>query len=125
MDLGSSRGSCPGAGKPTLDGNNAHDHHSGDPIVEHVERRGTASARYLGDLPPAVQPPGLSINPYGNSPQLYDTQGQYRGNLNSNPYDPNRVANPYGRYGSPYSPYRQDSPNNPYGQGIGVYRNPP
>jgi len=39
--------------------------------------------------------------------------GQYIGNLNSNPYDPNSVANPYGRYGSKYSP---DSINNPYGQ---------
>jgi hypothetical protein len=88
--------------------------------------------RYLGDLPPASQPPrvyvnpyGNSLNPYGSSLQLYDSQGQYRGNLNNNPYDPSRVPNPYGRYGTPYSPYRQDNPNNPYGQGIGVYRNPP
>jgi hypothetical protein len=55
-------------------------------------------------------------------------------NLNANPYDPNSVANPSGRYGSPYSPdsinnpygtgsaYRQDSPNNPYGQGMRAYR---
>jgi hypothetical protein len=86
---------------------------------------GARQLRYLGDLPPASQPPGLYINPYGSSPLLYDSQGQYRGNLNSNPYDPNTVANPYGRHGSPYSPYRQASPNNPYGQGIGVYRNPP
>lgn len=41
------------------------------------------------------------------------SSGQYLGNLNSNRYDPNSVANPYGRYGSPYSP---DSINNPYGQ---------
>jgi len=39
--------------------------------------------------------------------------GKYLGNLNSNPYDPNSVANPYGQYGSQYSP---DSINNPYGQ---------
>jgi hypothetical protein len=36
---------------------------------------------------------------------------QYRGQLSSNPYDPNSTSNPYGRYGSPYSP---DSVNNPY-----------
>lgn len=102
-----------------------------------------AAQRYLGNLsatptlpPAAPQPPGTFNNPYGNSsnsPQLYDSRGQYRGNLNSNPYDPNSVANPYGRYGSPYSPdsinnpygagsrYHSDSPNNPYGQGMSVY----
>lgn len=45
---------------------------------------------------------------------LVDPQsGTYLGNLNSNRYDPNSVANPYGQYGSPYSP---NSINNPYGQ---------
>lgn len=48
-----------------------------------------------------------------NSPFLVSPSGQYLGNLNSNPYDPNSVSNPYGRYGSRYSP---DSINNPYGQ---------
>jgi hypothetical protein len=59
-------------------------------------------------------------NPYGttqDSPRIYAPDGKYLGNLNSNQYDPNSVANPYGRYGSPYSP---DSINNPYGQ----YGNP-
>jgi hypothetical protein len=68
-----------------------------------------------------------------NSPKLYDSQGNFRGNLNSNPYDPDSVANPYGRYGSEYSsdsinnsygagnPYNQDSPYNPYGQGLSIY----
>jgi len=105
---------------------------------------GPASAQYMGNwtsnpyLPPApMQPPGTLNNPYGtsgNSPRLYDNSGNFRGNLNSNPYDPNSVANPYGRYGSPYSPdsirnpygagspYRQDSPNNPYGSGMRIYR---
>ncbi len=104
----------------------------------------SATGQYIGNysanpyMPPApLQQPGTFNNPYGNSgnsPQLYDGQGQFRGNLNSNPYDSNSVANPYGRYGSPYSsdsinnpygagsPYRSDSPNNPYGQGMGVYR---
>ncbi|MAF84040.1 MAG: hypothetical protein CL797_08060, partial [Chromatiales bacterium] len=51
----------------------------------------------------------------------------------SNPYDPESVSNPYGKYGSEYSadsiknpyaagsPYRTDSPTNPYGKGIGIY----
>lgn len=52
------------------------------------------------------------------APALYDpSNGKYLGNLNSNRYDPNSVANPYGRYGSRYS---TDSINNPYGQ----YGNP-
>src|SRR5262249_42233762 len=103
-----------------------------------------ARAQYLGNytanpyLPPAPpQLPGTFSNPYGNSynsPQLYDSQGGYHGNLNVNRYDPNSVANPYGQYGSPYSPnsinnpygagspYRYDSPSNAYGIGMGVYR---
>jgi hypothetical protein len=77
---------------------------------------------YLGNLPQGSEPPAISANPYGKSLQLYNSRGQYRGNLGSNPYDPNAPNNPYGRHASPYSPYRQDSPNNPFGQGIGVYR---
>jgi hypothetical protein len=44
----------------------------------------------------------------------YDQQGNYRGKLSANPYDPDSTSNPYGRYGSPFSP---DSINNPYGAG--------
>jgi hypothetical protein len=67
------------------------------------------------------------------NPGRFNSQGEYRGNLNSNPYDPNSVANPYGKYGSQYSPdsinnpfgagspYSPDSPNNPYGSGMRVY----
>ena len=29
--------------------------------------------------------------------------GTYLGELSDNPYDPDSVANPYGRYGSPYT----------------------
>ena len=46
------------------------------------------------------------------SPALYDKSGNYLGNVNKNPYDPNSISNPYGTYGSPYSP---KSVNNPYG----------
>jgi hypothetical protein len=42
-----------------------------------------------------------------------DKGGKFIGNLNSNPYDPNSISNPYGKYGSRYSP---DSVNNPYGK---------
>lgn len=112
-----------------------------------------ASADYLGNYTanpyaprraspqPNEAPSGSVGNIYnnrygndGNSPKLYDSQGQFRGNLNANPYDPNSVANPYGRYGSKYSqdsinnpygagsPYQQDSPSNRYGTGMKIYR---
>ncbi len=88
---------------------------------------------YLPKAPP--QPPNTFNNPYGSSadsPKLYDSQGNFRGNVNANKYDPDSVANPYGRYGSQYSPdsinnpygagsrYNQDSPNNPYGTGMTI-----
>jgi hypothetical protein len=93
-------------------------------------------------LPPApMQPPNTFNNPYGtsaNSPKLYDNQGHFRGDVNSNRYDPNSIADPYGKYGSQYSPdsvnnpygqygspYSQDSVNNPYGQGLPVYGQQP
>lgn len=57
------------------------------------------------------------LQPLGESPRIVAPNGQYLGNLNENRYDPNSVANPYGRYGNPYSP---DSINNPYGR----YGNP-
>ncbi len=72
-------------------------------------------------------------NPYGNganSAKIYDSQGNFRGNVNSNRYDPDSIANPYGRYGSRYSSdsiknpygagsrYSSDSPYNPYGSGM-------
>ena len=61
-------------------------------------------------------------------PILVDpSTGKYLGNLSNNPYDPDSVSNPYGRYGSQYSPdsinnkfgtygspYSNSSPNNPY-----------
>ena len=103
-----------------------------------------ADAQYLGNfsanraLPPAPpQPPNTFDNRFGtdgNSPRLYDSQGGYHGNVNNNPYDPDSVANPYGRFGSRYSPdsvtnpfgqfgspFAPQSPTNPYGTGMPVY----
>ncbi len=102
-----------------------------------------ASAQYLGNytsnptLPPAPpQLPGTFNNPFGNSqnsPHLYDSQGGYHGNLNGNQFDPDSVANPFGRYGSQFSPdsvnnpfgagsqFAPDSPSNPFGNGMRVY----
>lgn len=55
-------------------------------------------------------PPSVDFRTDSNSPKIYEN-GEYRGNLNNNRYDPNSISNPYGRYGNPYSP---DSVNNPY-----------
>ena len=65
------------------------------------------------DASATARPAPRPAEPFA-SPQLRSPDGtnKYLGDVNSNPYDPNSVANPYGRYGSPYSP---DSVNNPYG----------
>lgn len=55
---------------------------------------------------------------YSQSPILVSPNGKYIGNLNDNPYDPNSVANPYGRYGSEYS---LESVNNPYSRAGSEY----
>lgn len=70
--------------------------------------------------------------------QLYARDGTYLGNVTTNPYDPNSINNPYGRYGSEYSrdsihnqfgvygsPYSSQSPNSMYYQeGSGLYPPP-
>ena len=75
----------------------------------------------------------MATNPFAtDAPRLYDQQGNYRGKLSANPYDPDSTSNPYGRYGSPYSPdsiknpygagspYSPSSPTNPYGHGLRI-----
>jgi len=67
-------------------------------------------------------------NPYTNEgAKLYSSDGQFLGNVNSNPYDPDSISNPYGAYGSEYSstsvnnefsqygsPFSDESANNPF-----------
>ena len=73
-------------------------------------------------------------NPYSTqAPKLYDSKGNFRGNLNTNRYDKDSINNPYGKYGSKYSPdslnnpygagsrFKKDSPNNRFGTGWKVY----
>jgi hypothetical protein len=64
-----------------------------------------------------------------HAPRLYDGQGHYRGRSSANPYDPDSISNPHGRFGNPFSsesihnpfgagnPWRADSPTNPWGTG--------
>jgi hypothetical protein len=56
---------------------------------------------------------GLTATCHAQTPMVVTPDGKYLGNLSTNRYDPDSVANPYGQYGSRYSP---DSVNNPYGQ---------
>ena len=51
----------------------------------------------------------------GQSPELRSNDGKdtFLGTVNFNRYDPDSIANPYGRYGSKYSP---NSVNNPFGR---------
>ena len=84
------------------------------------------------------KPDGLN-NPFSNqsatnlfatdAPRLYDQQGNYRGKLSANPYDPDSTSNPYGSpfspdsINNPYgagSPYSPSSPTNPYGRGLRI-----
>jgi hypothetical protein len=53
-----------------------------------------------------------AINYNVNAVSLYDNNGNYLGEYNSNQYDYNSTSNPYGPHGSKYS---YDSINNPYG----------
>jgi hypothetical protein len=42
-----------------------------------------------------------ATNPFAtDAPRLYDQQGNYRGKLSANPYDPDSTSNQFGRYGS-------------------------
>jgi len=77
------------------------------------------SDRFLGapvsPYDPRVSPwsPDGATNPYTTGGgRIYAQDGTYLGRLNANRYDPESVANPYGRYGSRYS---GTSINNPYG----------
>jgi len=64
-----------------------------------------------------------------DAPRRYDQQGNDRGKLSTNPYDPDSTSNPYGSPFSPDSiknpfgagnPYSPSSPTNPYGRGLRI-----
>ena len=52
---------------------------------------------------------------HAESPVLVAPNGQFLGNVNSNRYDYNSIANPSGPYGSPLNPTSIYSPVSPYG----------
>jgi hypothetical protein len=91
---------------------------SADPLNPYGYRPYTttqpAQARSVAPVTPMpVYTPPAPIRSAGTAPVVVGQDGHYLGRLNNNPYDPNSVSNPYGRYGSPYS---ADSVNNPYGK---------
>ena len=93
------------------------------PFQQPIARRQSAvitTNPYLGTPISPYDPRVNAYSPQGaNNPyttdggKIYGTDGTYLGKLNANKYDPESVANPYGKYGSPYSP---TSINNPYSQ---------
>lgn len=92
-----------------------------------------AAGQYQGQYSVNPYSSGIRTQPPPANTRLYNDQGEYRGKLNSNRYDPESTSNEYGRYGSRYSSdsinnpygagsrYRHDSPNNPYGRGLRMY----
>lgn len=54
-----------------------------------------------------------SFSNSSKSPILIGEDGKYLGRINSNPFDPDSISNPFGRFGSKFSP---DSVNNPFGK---------
>lgn len=132
-------------------------HNNYNEVADGEQRRRINEQNYKGNLSSNPYNQNSTGNPYGqygspyssqsiNNPngigtpyvdnhlKIYDKNGEFRGNLNNNPYDPNSVANPYGKYGSQYSPdsinnphgagspYKKDSPTNPYGSGVEIYQ---
>lgn len=82
---------------------------------------GAAMGAVVAAQQPAYQPPVYQPPPsidvasaFGTrTPNVVGRDGTYLGKLSANPYDPDSVSNPYGRYGSQFSP---TSINNPYSE---------
>ncbi len=85
---------------------------AGDPAGH---RSGSTSVNNPGSRYGSPHSNQSATNPYATeAPRLYDSNGNYRGRLSANRYDPDSISNPFGRYGSKFSP---DSINNHYGAG--------
>lgn len=93
------------------------------PAVAHAQTPDPAYLTRNPYLGSPISPYDARVSPYssygaGNQyttggGRIYAQDGTYLGRLNSNSYDPESVANPYGRYGSRYS---SESVNNPSGR---------
>lgn len=54
-----------------------------------------------------------------NGPKVYDKDGNFKGNLNPDPYDPDSINNPHGVYGSQHQPDSVNFGNYPSDQNWG------
>lgn len=107
---------------------NAYGRYGSKYSIESINNRySAAGSRYSNTSP---------TNPYATKPpRIYDSSGQYIGNLSASRFDPNSTSNRYGTYGSRYSSqsinnaygtygsrYSPQSVNNPYAtSGISVF----
>ena len=69
-----------------------------------------AAPVFAGDIQP--------VNPFNlpwdqDAPKIYDSDGNFKGNLSPDPYDPDSINNPHGVYGSPYQPDSVNFGNHP------------
>ena len=70
------------------------------------------------------QNPNCDKDPYSTGgPKIYDQNGEYRGRLNANQFDPESVSNPYGRYGSKFSAESINNEFASFGQTFSVQTN--
>jgi len=81
---------------------------------------------------PGAISPKQQFSPY-SSAKVYNSKGEFRGNLNGNQFDPYSVSNEFGKYGSQFSPtsinnelgegseFHPDSPNNQFSEGWSVW----
>lgn len=82
-------------------------------------------------IPGAISPK-QQFSPYSGA-KVYNSKGEFRGNLNGNQFDPDSVSNQFGKYGSQFSPesinnefwegseFHPDSPNNQFSEGWSVW----
>jgi hypothetical protein len=88
--------------------------YSSPPVITANPYLGTPLSQY--DARVNQYSPNGAQNPYTTSGgKIYGSDGTYLGKLNANPYDPESVANPYGKYGSKYSPTSINNPYSAYG----------
>ena len=73
-----------------------------------------AAAQTYGQIAP-LAPLAPAAGGHGTSVIIVGSDGAYLGRLNRNPYDPESISNPYGRYGGPYSPTSVRNPYSAYG----------
>lgn len=86
----------------------------GETVITANRYLGTPVSRYDARVS-RYAPDGAENRYTTGGGRIYAEDGTYLGKLNANRYDPESVANPYGRYGSRYSSTSINNPYSPYG----------